>query len=79
MEKINELKDLMRKGIVEFTYTKKNGELRTARGTLKLDDIPDEQHPMSERDYSSDTTTRYYDVNSCGWRSFINENFVEIL
>ena len=80
MEKINELKDLLHRGVVEFTYTKKNGELRTARGTLNFDDIPEDQHPHGgDVDYSSETTTRYYDLNSCGWRSFINENLVEIL
>jgi hypothetical protein len=80
MEKINELKNLLHNGVVEFTYTKKNGELRTARGTLNFDEIPEDQHPRGgDVDYSSETTTRYYDLNSSGWRSFINENLVEIL
>ena len=79
MEKLDELRQLLRKGVVEFTYTKKNGEQRTARGTLNMDEIPVDKHPQSGVDNSNDEVTRYYDLNSCGWRSFVNDNFIGIV
>lgn len=78
-EAINNLKSEMRKGVVEFSYTKKDGSTRIAKGTLNFEIIGEENTPKSSVEYDSETTTRYFDVNSEGWRSFKNENFIEIL
>lgn len=74
---INELKKRLKDGEVSFTYRKKDGSLRTARGTTKMDSIPEEHQPKGN--YTSpDNVCRYYDINSEGWRSFLNENLVSI-
>lgn len=74
---INELKKRLKDGEVSFTYRKKDGSLRTARGTTKMDSVPEEHQPKGG--YSSpDNVCRYYDINSEGWRSFLNENLVSI-
>ena len=78
-EAINNLKSEMRKGVVEFSYTKKDGSTRIAKGTLNFEIMGEENTPKSGVEYDSETTTRYFDVNSEGWRSFKNENFIEIL
>ena len=78
-EAINNLKSEMRKGVVEFSYTKKDGSTRIAKGTLNFEIIGEENIPKSGVEYDSETTTRYFDVNSEGWRSFKNDNFIEIL
>ena len=78
-EAINNLKSEMRKGVVEFCYTKKDGSTRIAKGTLNFEIMGEENTPKSGIEYDSETTTRYFDVNSEGWRSFKNDNFIEIL
>ena len=78
-EAINNLKSEMRKGVVEFSYTKKDGSIRIAKGTLNFEIMGEENTPKSGVEYDTETTTRYFDVDSEGWRSFKNDNFLEIL
>ena len=63
-----ELKAKMREGEVKFKYTKKNGEIREALGTLNSDVYGKENEPENQ--------IRYYDLNSKGWRSFIIDNLI---
>ena len=78
-ETIENLKSQMRNGVVEFSYTKKDGSERLAKGTLNFEIIGEENQPKTGVDYDSNNTTRYFDVNSNGWRSFKNENFIKIM
>ena len=80
MEMLETLKERLKNGVVEFTYTKKDGSERTARGTTKVDIITADggNLPKGTGYTTSDTTTRYYDLNSNGWRSFTNANLVRI-
>ena len=78
-ETIENLKSQMRNGVVEFSYTKKDGSERLAKGTLNFEIMGEENQPKAGVDYDSNTTTRYFDVNSNGWRSFKNENFIKIM
>ena len=78
-ETIENLKSQMRNGVVEFSYTKKDGSTRVAKGTLNFDIMGEENQPKNGVGYDSDTTTRYFDINSNGWRSFKNNNFIEIV
>ena len=78
-ETIENLKSQMRNGIVEFSYIKKDGSTRVAKGTLNFDIMGEENQPKNGIDYNSYNTTRYFDVNSNGWRSFKNDNFIEIV
>ena len=72
----NELKDLLNKGQVRFTYTKKNGETRKAVGTLNLDPsiaIGMTESFMPKGNRSIPNVVSYWDVEKMAWRSF-NEN-----
>ena len=71
---INEFKKALRDGKVEFKYTKKNGEQRTAVGTLNIDVMGSENAPKGTGYEISDSNIRYYDLNSNGWRSFLVKN-----
>ena len=75
--KIEELKKKLHDGVVEFSYRKKDGSIRTARGTLNGGYIPEEHLPKGDGYVSPDNVQRYYDLNSEGWRSFLIENLVE--
>ena len=74
---IDKFKKALHKGIVEFKYKKKNGEERTAKGTLNEDIIGKENLPKGTGYEITDTNIRYYDLNSEGWRSFIVDNLIE--
>lgn len=74
---IIEFKKALRNGKVEFKYTKKNGDERTAVGTLNIGVMGEENAPKGAGYVTSDTTIRYYDLNSEGWRSFIVDNLLE--
>jgi hypothetical protein len=74
---IKKFKEELHNREVNFSYKKKNGEERTARGTLNMDIYGEDNKPLGNTDYKpSDTTIRYYDLNSEGWRSFVVENFI---
>ena len=68
-------------GIWRFSYFKKDGSIRQARGTLCMDLIPEEHHPKSlssapdVRPENYDTFP-YYDLDAAAWRSFRLDNFI---
>ena len=64
---------------VKFSYKKKNGEIRTATGTLNVNVMGEDNAPSGKLDSYNEDTIRYYDLNSEGWRSFLVENFIEFL
>lgn len=77
-EYITKFKNALHKRIVEFKYNKKNGEIRTAHGTLNIDLMGEENAPRGVDGYNSpDNQIRYYDTDSNGWRSFLIENFID--
>ena len=58
-------------GETEFTYRKQDGSLRTAKGTTKLELIPEDVRPAGgivAKD--GDKSIAYYDLNSKGFRMF---------
>lgn len=75
---ILELKEHLKNGIVEFSFIKKDGTTRSAKGTTNIGIISEVGGTLPiGADYKiSDNVTKYYDIESQGWRSFINENFV---
>ena len=80
-----EFKKKLRKGKVEFKYTKKDGSERKAVGTMdpKLMDLP-EKKTQSDVDGAEKKKVRklpadsvfYYDLEAKGFRSFKMENFI---
>ena len=68
-------------GVWRFSYFKKDGTIRQARGTLDFSRIPEEHHPKSlssapdvrPENYN---TFPYYDLDAAGWRSFRLDNFI---
>lgn len=74
---ITNFKNALHKGVVEFSYTKKNGETRKAKGTLNIDIMGEDKAPKGAGYEVSDSTIRYYDLNSEGWRSFVIENLID--
>ena len=76
MDKIEQLKEMMRHNVVSFKYQKKNGEIREAHGTLNLDNVPEMDQPKGTGTGSTEEYTKYYDVDKEGWRCFQNDQFI---
>ena len=77
-ESLQLLKQKLHDGEVNFTYQKKDGSERTARGTLNVQVMGEENSPKGMDYNKNDDVTRYYDLNSNGWRSFINVNLISV-
>lgn len=63
---IDELRDLLRKDIVDVTFTKKNGDTREMKCTLISDYLP-ETHSQST---PSEEVVTVWDMEKNAWRSF---------
>ena len=74
---INEFKKALHEGVVEFKYTKKNGDERVGLGTLNLEIMGSENAPKGIGYETPSNIIKYYDIASKGWRSFIIDNLIE--
>ena len=73
-------------GAVSFKFSKVDGSVRDAKGTLSFDLIPEEFHPKVELDENNEPVKasrkenpdvqKYFDLDKLSWRSFRWENFV---
>lgn len=70
------LKKAMRKGVVKFLYTKLDGTVRTAWGTLKADLIP--QTVGNDNRKKNDSVFVYYDNEKSAFRCFKVANFLRM-
>ena len=78
LQKLNHI--LKTENVVNFSYRKKNGELRHARGTKKLDRIKsiDENAIPSGEGTPKTGVIAYFDLDKSAWRSFKEESLVSI-
>ena len=65
---IEDLKNRLKSGPVNFAFRKKDGSLRLAYGTLDMTKIPDDQHPKSGNE-ASPKILPFYDLEKFAWRS----------
>jgi hypothetical protein len=70
-----DLRNQLRTGIAKFAYVKKDGSLRLAIGTLKMDSVPESKHPKGVRE-SSPKVLVYFDLERQDWRSVSVETLV---
>ena len=79
MTNFDDLKKMMKNGVVAFDFLKKDGTIRRAHGTLDSSMLP----PMD----TTKTSTRkpnpnvfvYYDIDKESFRSFIKDNFIGLV
>ena len=75
---VDQINKNLHEGIVEFTYKKKDGSTRNARGTLVEDLLPETSKDDTRKTTNHDTCVYYYDLDSDGWRAFLKENLISI-
>jgi hypothetical protein len=77
------LQDILHKGPVIVTFTKKDGETRVMTCTLQESSIPEQHRPKpiaegQEQRKRSDANLSVWDINAEGWRSFILANVTQV-
>jgi len=65
---VPELRDILRKKVLNFEFVKLNGEVRPAKGTTMQKYIPSEDHPKGIKP-SSDKVAVFFDLSKDAWRS----------
>jgi hypothetical protein len=75
---ITEFKEMLSKGTVKFQYTKNDGTLRTAVGTMKSDLIT--KKPAGGMCHPKNVGyTLYFDVEKDGWRVFAESKLLGVV
>jgi hypothetical protein len=77
---IRNLEELLQKGVVEFTYSKVNGETRKARGTRCWDVQIVGENFVAPNGRGSEKTgvLTYWDLDKDGWRSLQEYSLLSI-
>ena len=70
--------EALKDGVVTFSFWKKDGSIREAKGTKNLLLIPTDKHPKGTRDPSSFqfSTFTFFDLDKGEWRSFSITHFI---
>lgn len=68
--------DLLREHVVEFSFMKKDGTLRTVKATLNPDYIPEEHRPNGRGGAYNSNQLRFFEVDLQEWRSCLKTNIV---
>lgn len=75
---LQEFSEMLRNGIVEFEFVKKDGTVRQAKGTLVAEHLP---APKADSDAKPARKTNenvlvYFDMEKQSFRSFVKSSFV---
>lgn len=74
-----EIKDILSKGEVKFSYEKKDGTIREAFGTRNISALALYDAIPTGDKVENDNVIPYFDLDVMAWRSFKVENFMGVL
>lgn len=72
---IKDFKEALHNNVVEFSFTKKDGSTREARGTLLENFITTTSTSTNSKKKPANIIA-YWDLDKEGWRSFKEENLI---
>ena len=77
---IDTLQEMLHNGVVEFTYKKKNGEIRNARGTKCWDAKIVGENFVAPTGVGSDKTgvVTYWDLDKDAWRCLGMDSLISV-
>ena len=78
LKDVSRLKKLLKTGVVEFSYKKKDGTVRKAKGTLKDTLIPETDREDDRKKNLNKDVLCYWDLKKDDWRCFIKTNLIDI-
>ena len=74
---LQEFSEMLRNGIVDFEFVKKDGTVRQAKGTLVAEHLP---APKADSDAPARKTNEnvfvYFDMEKQSFRSFVKSSFM---
>lgn len=76
---VKDLRNALKNGIVTFQYMKKNGTIRTAKGTTQTSTIEENYSFKGGEGPSRHGYTSYWDVEKEDWRCFDEKKFIGIV
>ena len=76
---LDEFSNMLKEGIVEFEFVKKDGTVRSAKGTLEPSLLPPAK-PAGDSEVAprkkNESIFVYYDLEKNSFRSFVKESFL---
>lgn len=72
---VDDLKQMLHEGIVNFEFIKKDGSVRSAKGTLLAEHLPATKEGATSRKHNENVVV-YFDMEKQAFRSFSKESFV---
>ncbi len=72
---LTEFSNMLREGIVDFEFVKKDGSVRQAKGTLVEEHLPAPNSDAPARK-KNDNVMVYFDMEKKSFRSFVKSSFV---
>ena len=75
---LEEFSKMLREGIVDFQFTKKDGTLRNAKGTLLAEYLPPQNADSDAKPArkQNENVLVYFDMEKGSFRSFVKSSFV---
>lgn len=74
---VEDLKQMLHEGIVNFEFIKKDGSVRQAKGTLLAEYLPAKKADADESPRKhNENVVVYFDLEKKAFRSFVKESFV---
>lgn len=72
---VEDLKQMLHEGIVNFEFIKKDGSVRQAKGTLLAEYLPPQTENATPHKKNENVVV-YFDMEKKAFRSFVKESFV---
>ena len=79
MKSKENIRESLKKGVVTFQYLKRNGEIRTAKGTTKKDIVEGEYSFKGGYGPKTHGYISYWDVDKNDWRCFDEDKLIAVL
>lgn len=76
---VKNIKESLKNGIVTFKFFKKDGSIRTAKGTTKLSTIEEMYYFKGGEGPSRFGYISYWDMDKKDWRCFDESKLIEIV
>ena len=76
------IKEQLEKGIVTFTFVKKDGSVRTAKGTRCFDNplaVGENYVPPKGVGVPKEGVITYWDLDKSAWRCFTESSYIETI
>lgn len=72
------IREMLREGLVNIKFTKKDGTIRDMKCTLLPFYIPEDMRPKGTGSVTNENILRVYDITEDDWRCFFVDNVLSV-